>query len=196
MKVKFFKECQKDNVLATPILTKIIDQTLLIRNKVLNVGFCKAINGALKMVPTLITKLTLDSNGLEDKNTCILIEGMAYQQLFKVLTIRDNEVDESCIQALAPVLKRKMPSNLDELHLIDCKISWKTSLALVTNLKQKCYLRKLSLVKASLNEFSIKVLGEALKQMKTLTDLDISWNQLVPKQIIGLVEVLSQNKKL
>ena len=47
-------------------------------------------------------------------------------------------------------------------------------------MRSRNYLRKLSLVEAGLNDFSMANLCEVVKTQKTLQALDISWNRLTP----------------
>lgn len=46
-KIKFFRECMKDNTVALPIMSKIFDHMLLIKNTRLNTGLVNAICGQL-----------------------------------------------------------------------------------------------------------------------------------------------------
>jgi hypothetical protein len=46
-KIKFYKECLKDNTVALPIMSKIFDRMLLIKNTRLNTGLVNAICGQL-----------------------------------------------------------------------------------------------------------------------------------------------------
>ena len=57
-------------------------------------------------------------------------------------------------------------------------------------------LSQLSLVKAGLNEFSIPVLVQFVQSSKRLTNLDVSWNSIVPKQMRKLLVVIATNRRL
>jgi Ran GTPase-activating protein (RanGAP) involved in mRNA processing and transport len=57
-------------------------------------------------------------------------------------------------------------------------------------------LTQLSLVKAGLNEFSIPYLVQLLQSSKRLTNFDISWNSIVPKQMRKLLVVIATNRRL
>ena len=48
-----------------------------------------------------------------------------------------------------------MPDHLQELHLIHTKAVWRATDDLVKAMRQRNYLRKLSLVEAGLNDFSM-----------------------------------------
>jgi|LakMenEpi03Aug12_release.lakeMendotaPanAssembly.Ray.scaffolds.fasta_scaffold1433665_1 hypothetical protein len=73
-----------------------------------------------------------------------------------------------------------MPYHLAELSLYHCKIGWKQTFNLLQGIKIKNQLVKLSLVRAGINEFSIPILENLVKTSKTLKDLDLSWNNMVP----------------
>jgi hypothetical protein len=64
-KVKFYKECLKDNTVALPIMTKIFDHVLMIKNTRLNSGLVNAICGQLLLQKDSIRKLYLENNGLD-----------------------------------------------------------------------------------------------------------------------------------
>jgi len=46
---------------------------------------------------------------------------------FKYLTIQNNTVDDPCIEQIINLVKRRLPDNLEELHLYFCKMSWMES---------------------------------------------------------------------
>ena len=69
-----------------------------------------------------------------------------------------------------------------ELHLIEAKCRESATELLLDNMKERTYLRKLSLVRSSINDKSFKSLVGLVKTAKMLTSLDISWNKLVPDQ--------------
>ena len=73
-----------------------------------------------------------------------------------------------------------MPDNLIELHLIEAKCRESAIELLLRSIKEKTFLRKLSLVRAGINDKSFKSLVELVKSSKMLIHLDISWNKLVP----------------
>jgi len=64
-RVQYYNECTKANAVAKPILSKIIDKQLVIRDILLNVGDSKGLQDNLMYNPDLINKLYLDSNGLD-----------------------------------------------------------------------------------------------------------------------------------
>jgi hypothetical protein len=70
---------------------------------------------------------------------------------------------------------------LEELRIINCKISPKSTLKILQQIDEgNCQLRKLSLEGAQINENSLALLAEIVENSRNLIDLDISWNGLRP----------------
>jgi hypothetical protein len=67
---------------------------------------------------------------------------------------------------------------------------------LLQNFKLRCSLKRLELVKANLNEFSVVTLGAVVRKAKRLEALDISWNSLAPDKMHNLLEIFAANRKL
>ena len=65
-KIQYFNECTKANSVAKPILSKIIDKQLLLRDLKLNIGDTSGLHESMMNDPNLVTKLYLDSCGLDD----------------------------------------------------------------------------------------------------------------------------------
>jgi hypothetical protein len=55
----------RDNALALPIMTKIFEGVLIIRNVKINSGVAKAIQGQLKLKNDQVQKLYLEKNGVD-----------------------------------------------------------------------------------------------------------------------------------
>ena len=63
--MKYLKECFKDQSIIIPILNKVIDHALLIRDTSLTTGQAKGLQGNLMLSPNLVSKLYLDDNNLD-----------------------------------------------------------------------------------------------------------------------------------
>jgi len=85
---------------------------------------------------------------------------------------------------------------LDHLNIFYCRIGWTQTENLLKALKQGSNLRSLSLVKVSLNEHSIPLLEGLVEKSKRLTNLDISWNSLMPRVMKKLLEGIAANRRL
>ena len=66
MKFQFHKHCVKENVVALPILFKIVNRKLQLYEYVLNSGHCESLCTAFKTWPECINQLSLTQNGLKD----------------------------------------------------------------------------------------------------------------------------------
>lgn len=116
-KLKFFRLCEKEHVMCMPLFAKVRNQSLCIKNTVLNMGVCKAMRGVLQLTPNLLTKIYLDSCSLGDSELALILEGLKQQQNLKVLCIQNNSFDEKCTEHIISMLQRRMPYNLEELLL-------------------------------------------------------------------------------
>ena len=89
-----------------------------------------------------------------------------------------------------------MPYHLDELSLIDCKISPVLAEHLMDALLTKSHLRKVALVKIMHSERSFDKVIEFVKNSGHLKELDLSWSSVRPSIIIKLLEVLREDRNL
>ena len=64
-KVKYLKECMKDNSLIIPIINKIIGKVLLIRDVKITTGQAKGLQANMEINQDIIQKLYLDDNSLD-----------------------------------------------------------------------------------------------------------------------------------
>ena len=76
------------------------------------------------MTPELLQKIYLDNNGLSDEQLSLLVHGLVMQTTFKVLIIQNNQLGNLSLEEILSLVKRKPPSVLEELHLINTKNSW------------------------------------------------------------------------
>lgn len=86
---------------------------------------------------------------------------------------------------------------MDELRLIDCRISQSTTAALMKHLTTGgCFLSRVSLANASFNPESAKALLAFVANTKTLRHLDLSYSTLSQQDMRGLIKQLSLDRKL
>ena len=74
-----------------------------------------------------------------------MIHGLIKQTTFKVLIIQNNQVGKQSLEEIIELVKRKPPSVLDELHLINTKSSWQMMEKLAKDIRRN-YLQRLSLI--------------------------------------------------
>jgi hypothetical protein len=75
-RVKFFEECAKDHLLVMPILDKIIDYALTLKNYKMNTGTCKAIAKFLSLNLSGLQQLSLHLNSMDANMINIILEGL------------------------------------------------------------------------------------------------------------------------
>ena len=64
-RMQYYNECTKANSVAKPILSKIVDKQLVLRDIKLNTGDSMGLRDSLMNNLTLVNKLYLDNNGLD-----------------------------------------------------------------------------------------------------------------------------------
>ena len=64
---------------------------------------------------------------------------------FKSIIVRKNGFDKECVQAIAPLIQKRRPFNLDELKISNCKTSTDAIDTLLKLLCKESYIDKLCL---------------------------------------------------
>ena len=113
-------------------------------------GICKAIRTFLENNRNAITKISLDNNGMTTGDVLAeLLEGIRAQDDFKQIVVIRNTVDEASTNIITDILHRGFPKALEELRIINCKISPVSTHRILTTMNEgNCSLRKLSLAGA------------------------------------------------
>lgn len=70
-----------------------------------------------------INRMLFNNCGLTGENLATILEGIALMQDFKSLTYMKGGINAQAIENLAPILLKRVPNHLEELNIIDCKIS-------------------------------------------------------------------------
>ena len=77
-KIQYLKTIQKEKSVAVPIMNRVFDGNLMIRNFKINQGIANAIEAQLVRKNDQIRKLYLEKNGLDDGNiTAKILEGVS-----------------------------------------------------------------------------------------------------------------------
>ena len=98
---------------------------------------------------------------------------------------------------IQPILLRPFGRNhLQDLRIVDCKISAKASYSLIRLLQQCSSLRTLALVNANLSADHGSVLAEYITENGALQDIDLSWNYLSHWGYVLIVNACVANRKL
>ena len=77
-RVKYYNECTKANSVAKPILSKIIEKQLVLRDLKLNTGDAMGLRDNLMNHRDLVNKLYLDENGLDGNQLSFILEGFSF----------------------------------------------------------------------------------------------------------------------
>jgi hypothetical protein len=84
----------------------------------------KAFASTIRKKDTFLTRIALENNGLRDEDFAVLLEGIG--RLFDVKSIIyiKNEFHMKSVEQIEPILTfRNIPYHLEELRLVNCKIS-------------------------------------------------------------------------
>ena len=123
------------------------------------------------------------------------MEGVSKQLCLKSFIYKRNEIGSESVDFILRSAKVKIPNNMSELRIVNCKISAADTAALLEGLRTT-QLRRLSLVQANLNQDNLHHLLKMLTSLESLCDLDISWNSLSSRCMSKLLKVLSKNRLL
>jgi ribosome assembly protein YihI (activator of Der GTPase) len=68
----------------------------------------------------IIEKLYLESNNTNDEMLSNILEGLKNQENFKSLTYKKSKFGDKSIDLIIELMSKPMPSNLDELRIVNC----------------------------------------------------------------------------
>ena len=115
---------------------------------------------------------------------------------FKSLIYKHSSVNQASLDALKPILLKRIPHQLEELKLIDVKISPSMITFLMDSLIEQSQVSKLALVSATHTAESFDKTMEFIATSEKLEDIDMS-SSIVPKNSwVKLFETLHSNKTL
>ena len=129
-KIRFFNICKEEHAIAIPVLARIEKKVLNLIGYKMNLGLCHAVGQAFRLANDVIEKLLFESTGMDDPMFAAILEGLSDQSNFKSVTYKKNSFENLeeplshlTVSALIKLAKRPVPYNLDEIRIIDCKIS-------------------------------------------------------------------------
>ena len=76
----------------------------------------------------------------------MILEGLTKLNDFKSIIYKMNGINQKSIDNLQPLLAKRLPNHLEELKIIDCKMSGSLIESLLNTLSKQSQLRKLALV--------------------------------------------------
>ena len=77
-RIQYFSACIQSKTVAKPILSKIMNKALVLRDMKLNTGDAMGLRENLMTDPDLINKLYLDENGLDGNQLAFILEGFGH----------------------------------------------------------------------------------------------------------------------
>ena len=103
----------------------------------------------------------MDSNNLQDRDFANILTGVEKLQDIKTLIYNRNVFGIASAEALRHIINEKsIPHHLEELRIINCKISSNAMAMLLDTLNRRNFIKRLSLVNANLgNENCISKLN-------------------------------------
>lgn len=170
----------------------------MLRNYTLSQGHCLALASAISLIDNKrINRIFLDNNGVTGKQFAEILRGLQSVPDLKSVCYRQNQLTQESIQALRPFFLRWVPYQLQELRLVDVKISPQNCEALIEALSlRESDLSKLALVNCNQTDRSFEKLIRYIAKNKTLRELDLSWCEVRPTQFQKLFQVLASNRQL
>jgi hypothetical protein len=107
-----------------------------------------------------------------------------------------NSLNALSIQRLCPIFDKRLPNHLQELKIIDCKISVTLITQLMHFLIEKSQLKSFTLVNVHHSTDSFDLVIQYLQKSEFLTELDLSWTIIKQSNWLKFLEVLRENRQL
>ena len=191
---QYFNSCvHKDKELFLPVLEYVHAKTLCLQSYTLSIGHCKALAKAFEYFDEFCNRVIFDNCGIDDEEMAAILNGILKLKDFKKIIYRQNTFAELSLEKLWKILLRKIPNNLEELRIENCKIERTITSELIDKINHRCYLEKLGLVNANISIAAFKGLCVFIEKSPHLRDLDLSWNHIRPSEFAILLEILSTN---
>ena len=115
----------------------------------------------------------------------------------KSLIYVKNEFLMKSVEQIEPILAfRSIPYHLEELRLVNCKISQNALSALINIFHSRNYLKRLGLVNLGMTEGALKQLTPFIQNSRYLIELDLSWNGFRAIKIADFIDAIGENKQL
>lgn len=121
-KFTYFNVCIKDGELALPLLAYVVNKQLTLHSYKLSLGHIEALAKTFKLQPTFVSRFLFDNCGLSDASLEHLFNSLDKLEKVTSIVVKNNEVNEKAVTAIAKVLKRPFPACLKELSLVNCSI--------------------------------------------------------------------------
>jgi hypothetical protein len=107
--------------LPLPILNKIEDGVLALEDYKLNLGLCKALGSVLDDLGSMIRKIVLRNNGINDASYALILEGALQNKNIKSLHLRGNEFSENYLNHFINHFEKEKRPWIEEIVISNCK---------------------------------------------------------------------------
>ena len=197
-KAEFIKDCDRNMVVAVPLLLRIKNKKFILEGYALNNGLCSALSFAFMTFKDIAISFVLNNNNLSDEGFSYLLRGISTLKTVNSLKIEKNSFGPQSLQSLKIILNRKVSSySIKKLHFKDCKLTPQITQELLTHLSsRKNFIESLHLINCNINSCNYKDLGDVITRSKYLRDLDISWNSMKQQELYELIDVIIENKTI
>ena len=182
-----------------PALDKIYRKTLCLQDYHLSEGNCRGLAAACDRLDNqVVNKMLISNCGLNDATVSIILQGVQKIKDFKALTYCRQAMGSEAVSLLAPLIARPIPFNLEELVLVDTKMSATAVEQLADALiKNDSRIKKFTLVDVQHSDKSFRRLTDYVAAASSvLEELDVSWSMVRPQQMLTLLQVLESNRNL
>jgi hypothetical protein len=155
----------------------------------------RAFSDTIRKKDTFLSRVAFENNGLKDEDFAVMLEGLSRLLDIKSIIYVKNEFLLKSVEQIEPILTfRNIPYHLEELRLINCKISQNALTGLLNILHNRNYLKRLGLVNLSMNENHLKQLIPFIQSSRYLIELDLSWNGFRAAKIAEFIDAVGDNK--
>jgi len=180
-----------------PLMQKIKNNLLSLTNYGLSGEAIRAFADTIRKKDNFLTRIALENNGLKDEDFASLLEGLSRLLDIKSLIYVKNEFLMKSVEQIEPILTfRSIPYHLEELRLVNCKISQNALSALINIFQSRNYLKRLGLVNLGMTEGALKQLTPFIQNSRYLIELDLSWNGFRAIKIADFIDAIGENKQL
>ena len=175
----------------------MVKKTLCLQNYLLHDGHVEGLAEACEYLDRkVINRMLFNNCGMTGDRLATILDGVARMQDFKSLTYKNGGINSLAIEKLEPILLRSAPNHLEELSIIDVKLTPTLIEELMEQLKSKSRIKKIALVNMSHSERSFAMLTDFLRTNTHLKDMDVSWSNVTPVLMLKFLQEVGQNSSL
>jgi len=159
-RIKYMKRCMQNLNMTLPIFDKIYRKTLCLQDYHLSEGNCEGLADSCEFLdPSIVNRMLFNNCGLSGDQLATILEGVRKMKDFKSLIYRMSAVNALAIDKLGPIFRNPIPHHMEELQLIDCKLSATLIEQLLDSLgENRAHLRKLAIVRGHHSDRSFEKL--------------------------------------